>query len=435
MNQHVTTVEHADPETGEITEVSPPTEPTANQVEAPAAEAVAVEAVAVPDPEKRKFPVQPVLKEMEPSLPTPPADRIDDNWGIARYATRGAMHLERYFVMSEKLLWPSVLIALLALVLIAAPMLSGLQFSGGGGAGGGGIGLVTAILPFWMLGCAITFVMFTTMDGGPPDSEYIACGGLLIGGVLFWLWLESGSDPNGTAAMVITVAKIVFGVSLILWLAHQIRKSISTGESRAILWMGGGYVFVVVVATLVLGSITTALSGFAPGGMQAVANFLTYDRDTYFDLGGGLRSGPEYRWMSEYAPKGGLSVAKHNALIASVRSDLANHSNDAASWTEITKLDPQPMITRAEKALRDNSKELTNGIVIIPEEGGPISIVAHVEGQWSLSLVAPYNCAVFLGPFEAKSECQNETTPAQPLNSYARQIIDSIKPTPAETKE
>lgn len=72
MNQLVTTITAAeavphDPETGEITEVSMNTEIT-------------------PPAAKRKMPLQPILKEKVPPLPTPEADRIDPNWDIAQVA-------------------------------------------------------------------------------------------------------------------------------------------------------------------------------------------------------------------------------------------------------------------------------------------------------------------------------------------------------------
>jgi len=171
--------------------------------------------------------------------------------------------------------------------------------------------------------------------------------------------------------------------------------------------------------------------------MRTISAMLTFDRDTYFDLGGGLRSGPEYRWLGEHAPKGGLSVEKLNALIASAQSDYAKHSKDAANWEEVTKLETQPMITRPEKAIRDNAKELPNGIVVIPEDRDPVSIISHVEGQWSLAVVSSGGCAIFLGPFDPKSGCENATTPARPINSYVSRILDTLKPTPAaaEVKE
>jgi len=437
MNQHVAKVEHVDPETGEITEVSPPTENTVAQVEAPAAEKAAVEAVAVPDAEKRKFPLQPILAEKVPPLPTPDADRIDPNWDIAQVATKGHVHLERIFTLSEKMFWPTIVLALLAIVLIG----NGLSSSGSGlmaiSGGDRGIQVALMFLPFFVAGVGIVFLATKIADVTYEEQGvFVFGGGALVGAALMAFWWYTTENPNSTAAWILFGVKVALAIGLVLWVGSHLIRVRRSGESKAIVWMAGAYVGFVIIGSVVLSSVAGAMSGFGPGGMQAIAGLLTYDRDTYFDLGGGLRSGPEYQWMTEYAPKGGLSVAKHNALIASVRSDLANHSNDAASWTEVTKLDPQPMITRAEKALRDNAKELPNGIVIIPEEGGPVSVVAYVEGQWSLSLVAPYSCAVFLGPFDPKSECSNETTPTHPLNSYAVQIINSIKPTPAaETKE
>lgn len=435
MNQHVAKVERIDPETGEITEVSPSTIDTIDQVKAPGADTAAVEAVAVPAVEKRKLPLQPILAEKVPPLPTPAADRIDPNWDIAQVATRGHVHLERFFVLSEKVFWPSIIIAVVAFALMVSPTLSGMRMSAGSGAGSGGVKLVLLFLPFWIVGCVSMFALLRS-GGMEIEGTSVGFGGLVVGGVLLYLWMASSANPNGTAAWILTGGKVLVAVGLILWLSHHIRHSIRSGESRAILWMAGGYVMIVLVGTIVLGGIASALSGFGPGGMRNIAAMLTYDRDTYFDLGGGLRSGPEYRWMSEHAPKGGLSVAKLNSLIASVRLDSAKHSNDAASWEEVTKLETQPMITRPEKAIRDNAKELPNGIVLVPEGRDPLAIVAHVEGQWSISLVNGQNCAVILGPFDPASGCQNATTPKQPLNGNARRVLDSIKPAPAvETKE
>lgn len=417
MNQHVAPIERIDPETGEITEVSSSSTPADSQVEA----------VAVPETEKRRFPVQPVRKDPKPPLPTPAADRIDDNWGIARFATRGAMHLERYFVMSEKLLWPSILIALLSVALIfhAKSSIGGFAFSRDEG--------LMMFLPFFIVGCAGAFVfLYPNID----DPRLIAAGGLCNGAILATLWHGGSSDPNSTLAWVLFGVKTVVVIGLVFWIGYHILKIRRSGESRAILWMVGGYVFLVVVGTLILGSIATAMSGFGPGGMQVIQSMLTYDRDTYFNLGGGLRSGPEDRWMAEYAPQGGLSVLKLNALIKAVQTDIGNHGDDAANWEEVTKLQTQPMITRAEKAIRDNSKELPNGIIVLPKDGGPVSIVAHVEGQWSLSLITSQACVIVVGPYDEESGCQNETTPDRPLNSDARSILDEIKPTPAaETKE
>lgn len=433
MNQHVTKVEHIDPETGEITEVSlPASEPT--QIEAPAAEVASVEAEPKSAFVKRTFPLQPVVEAPKPKLPTPAADRIDPKWDIARVANRGAMHLERVFVMSEKMLWPSILMALLAVSLIFYAAMSGspgalTSFIGHGPDSGMGR-LLIMFLPFFIVGVAMTALVLTYLNMSIDDG-YLLVGGLTFGIPLALLWYGAASDPNGALAWILFGAKTVIAITLVLWIGSHIRKIRKVGESKAVLWMVGVYVGVVVIASVVLTSLGTALSGFAPGGMQTISAMLTFNRDTYFDLGGGLRSGPEYRWLGEYAPEGGLSVAKLNALIASVRSDYGKLSKDAANWEEVTKLDPQPMRTRPEKALRDNAKELPNGIVVVPEGEGPVSIIAHVEGQWSITVIAPFDCAVVLGPFDPASGCQNATTPKEPMNPYVSQILNSLKPTPA----
>lgn len=437
MNQHVAKVERIDPETGEITEVplSNP-EPTA---EDPAVEIAAEEIYVLPKSEKRKFPVPPVLKTPEPSLAIPAADRIDPKWGIAKVANRGTMHVERFFVMSEKLMWPTVLVALLAFGLIFGAMSSvgGVMSSfARPGYGNGGMTLLLMLLPFFIVGVVVAALTLNHLEQ-KIDGGFLAAGGLTVGAPLAFLWYGAASDPNSALAWILFGAKVAIAIALVLWVGNHIRKIRKSSESRMILWMAGIYVGIVVIASVALASLGTALSGFGPGGMRTISAMLTYDRDTYFDLGGGLRSGPEYRWLGEHAPKGGLSVMKLNALIASVRSDFNKHSKDAANWEEITKLDPQPMITRPEKAIRDNAKELPNGIVVIPESRDPVSIVAHVEGQWSITVIAPFDCAIVLGPFDPASDCQNATTPKRPINSYVTRILDSLKPTPvaAEVKE
>ncbi|MEI3807567.1 hypothetical protein V6R85_23895 [Agrobacterium sp. CCNWLW32] len=411
MNQHVTDVakvERIDPETGEITEVS-----TASEITAPAA--------------KRKLPLQPILEEKVPPLPTPAADRIDANWDIAHVATKGHVHLERIFAISEKVFWPSILLAMLSFLLIVRSF-PGASFG------------PYANLMFWgALGLVVLVALF--MANGQSllseDPWTFVAGPAVIG---FGLWLFAAYAeryPNGWAAWIGFGLKIAIVIGLILWCGKHILKSAKSSESRAVLWVAAAYVGFVVVGTVILGSLAGAMSGSGPGGMSAIASMLTYDRDTYFDLGGGLRSGPEYRWLGEHAPNGGLSVTKLNALIKAVQTDLANHGNDAASWEEVTKLNPAPMITRPEKAIRDNSKELPNGIVVIPEGRDPVTIVAHVEGQWSISVIAPRDCAAFLGPFDAASGCQNATTPSRPINQYAAKVLNTLKPTAAvaETKE
>lgn len=439
MNQHVAPDERIDPETGEITTVSPTTIIAADQVEAPSADPAVVEAVAVPDAEKRKLPRQPVLDEKVPPLPTPDADRIDPNWDIAQVATKGHVHLERIFMLSEKLFWPTILLAVLSAFLI----FNGMPFSGpsfslmGNGSGAGGMKLVAMVIPFAIIGVAVIALAVKASGTQYDDPALLyGIGGIALGLGMMIFWMSATQDPNGSAAWILFAIKVAVAIGLIVWVGNHLINIGRSGESKAVVWMAGAYVAFVVGGSAILSSVAVAMSGFGPGGMQSIAAMLTYDRDTYFDLGGGLRSGPEYRWMSEYAPKGGLSVAKLNALIGSVRLDSAKHSNDAANWEEVTKLDTQPMITRPEKAIRDNAKELPNGIVVIPADRDPLAVVAHVDGQWSITLVNGQNCAVLLGPFDPAAGCQNATTPTQPLNANARRVLDTLKPIPvAETKE
>jgi len=183
------------------------------------------------------------------------------------------------------------------------------------------------------------------------------------------------------------------------------------------------------------------ISGFANllmnpnGGVQKVArNYLTFDPENYFELGGGLRGSPDMAWLASYEPKPeSLSRAEHAELLKAVSADLGKFGADAAQWEAVAALKKAPQVTRAEKALTQYASSLKDGIVVVPEDNPVMMVVAHVEGQWSLSVVASSNCAVFLGPYSEATGCEDQTTPEEPLNSYARQSLAELKPT--EKKE
>jgi hypothetical protein len=421
MNQHVAKVERIDPETGEITEVSlPASEPT--QIEVPAAEAEPKNAVA-----KRTLPLQPVLQEQEPSLPTPDADRIDPKWDIAQVATRGHVHIERFFVLSEKLFWPSIMLGLLSVLLIVQNMpglavnsqMINVAFWGILGAG-------LFLLIVWGSGSALS-------EYGESAGPALAFGSFIIGGGLWTASWFAQQYPFGVMAWIAFGVKICCGLAILWFVVKHAIKSFRSSESRAILWMGGGYIAVV----LVLSALASSLASNSNFFVQAAQSALTFDEDTYWNLGGGLRGGADLAWMADHAPQpGGLTNAEHAGLIKAVQSDLAKFGTDATQWEAVAALPKSPIITRAEKAIRDYAAKLPIGIVVVPENRPVMKLIAHVEGQWSLTLINDRSCAVFLGPWSEETGCSNETNPQDPLNGYARGELFELKPIPvAETKE
>ncbi len=153
---------------------------------------------------------------------------------------------------------------------------------------------------------------------------------------------------------------------------------------------------------------------------------LTFEPDSYFDIGGGLRGGPEIAWLGRYAPTPeSLKVADYEALISAVVADSAKYGTDGAEWEQVGLLKIQPMVTRPAK-FAEKSAELRNGVVAIPEDSQDIIVAAYVEGRWAFTVVRSGNCASLVGP--AVKGCNDETRDDGRWSGMAVQYVNNLKP-------
>ncbi|WP_425624932.1 hypothetical protein [Agrobacterium radiobacter] len=160
---------------------------------------------------------------------------------------------------------------------------------------------------------------------------------------------------------------------------------------------------------------------------RPLAAALTFDPDDYFDIGGGLRSGPEIAWLGAYAPTPeSLSVADYEALIAAVVADSAKYGTNPDAWEHVGPLKVQPRITRPAKVFDDKAAELRNGVVAVPEEGRDIIIAAYVEAKWAFAIVRSGQCATLVGP--AVKACGDQTRDNGRWDRMAVENINALKP-------
>lgn len=159
---------------------------------------------------------------------------------------------------------------------------------------------------------------------------------------------------------------------------------------------------------------------------RPLANALTFDRDTYFDVGGGLRGGPEIAWLGNYAPTPeSLSASDYETLIKAVVDDSGKFGTNAGDWENVGKLKIQPRVTRPGKAF-EKSSELRNGVVAVPEQGSDITIAAYVEARWAFTLVRGGRCANLVGP--AVNGCSDETRNDGRWLGITVETLNALKP-------
>lgn len=195
-------------------------------------------------------------------------------------------------------------------------------------------------------------------------------------------------------------------------------------------------VLVLIVMVLVsLGKLPLGAIGLGGGALpQSVRNLFVYDPESYFDLGGGLKGGPDLAWMGNYPPRPeSLSAADYDSLVKATIADVAAFGKEAGNWRDTSALKTQPMITRPAKALPKYGDRLKDGIVLIPEDFGPVSILGHTQGQWAITLIASGGCATVLGPIA--TGCQNGVTADDPLNANVRRYLDEVEPQQAAEQE
>lgn len=160
---------------------------------------------------------------------------------------------------------------------------------------------------------------------------------------------------------------------------------------------------------------------------RPLAAALTFEPDNYFDIGGGLKSGPEIAWLGDYAPTPeSLSVADYEAVIAAVVADSAKYGTNADEWEHVGPLKVQPRITRPAKVFDDKASELRNGVVAVPEDGRDIVIAAYVEAKWAFTIVRGGGCTSFVGP--AVKACRDETRDNGRWDLMTIEYINTLKP-------
>ncbi|MGO7323431.1 hypothetical protein GUK30_32900 [Rhizobium leguminosarum] len=189
--------------------------------------------------------------------------------------------------------------------------------------------------------------------------------------------------------------------------------------------------FLLLVLTWLM--LNGKINNFGPQVMRldsagTFQRMLTYDPDTYFDIGGGLRAGPDLAWLGRYAPTPeGLKVADHEALIAAVVADSGKFGTNVDEWTAVPELKTQPTVTRPAKAFAKNSAELRNGVVSVPEDGGrDIIVAAYVEGRWAFTIVRGNACGTMVGP--VVKPCSDETNSDGRWSNMVVSTINTLKP-------
>lgn len=162
-------------------------------------------------------------------------------------------------------------------------------------------------------------------------------------------------------------------------------------------------------------------------GRGIFQRMLTFEPDGYFDIGGGLKGGPDLAWLGDYAPTPeSLSASDHEALISAVVADSTKNGTNAEAWEQVAHLKVQPMLTRPAKAFAENSDELRNGVVAIPEDGGrDIIVSAYVEGRWSFTIIRGDRCAALAGP--VAKDCGDQTR-EDGWSGMAVEAIKTLKP-------
>ncbi|NHT78924.1 hypothetical protein G8E10_24810 [Rhizobiaceae bacterium CRRU44] len=157
-----------------------------------------------------------------------------------------------------------------------------------------------------------------------------------------------------------------------------------------------------------------------------IAEAFTYDRNTYFDLGGGLKGPPELAWLADYAPTPeSLSQADYDALTAAVVKDVSAYGLSPENWTELGGLKTPAKITSPPRLLSEFSGRLKDGVAVVDKDGGKVSVAAYVGGRWAITAIGRGRCATVIGPIAKGCE---DATSQRGFNEPTLAIINSFKP-------
>ncbi|CAA2161110.1 hypothetical protein MBRA_06270 [Methylobacterium brachiatum] len=163
-------------------------------------------------------------------------------------------------------------------------------------------------------------------------------------------------------------------------------------------WAGA----VVMAIAVIVVSLPISLRREGERGIVAtfVGGLFQVDPASATTLPGGGRTSFRLDFLNRYQPTAGLSLASWSGLVGAVRTDYPRQGPNIDGWKALpglTKL--APVVTRPQKALREHSADLGNGLIALPIREGNPSVLAFVEGRWGWVEVDRYgSCAVFLGP-------------------------------------
>ncbi|WP_173995732.1 hypothetical protein [Agrobacterium tumefaciens] len=159
--------------------------------------------------------------------------------------------------------------------------------------------------------------------------------------------------------------------------------------------------------------------------MWSITEALTYDPDTYFDIGGGLKGGPDVAWLGRYAPTPeSLKPADYSALVEAVKADSAKFGIEAANYEAVGGLKIAPTLVSAEK-FEKNADSLKNGVVVIPKDDEKIIVAAYVEAKWAFTVVLRGRCVALVGP--VPTGCADNTSNDGSLDGQSVTFLSSLK--------
>lgn len=160
------------------------------------------------------------------------------------------------------------------------------------------------------------------------------------------------------------------------------------------------------------------------GGRTAI------DGKTYFDLGGGLQGDSALSWMSSYRPSPvGMSTEDLAAYVASIKVDLPKFGKNFVKWDMVWrglgKDQSGITFTSADKAIAVFGERLRTGL-IVAVDGEAVPLVAHVAGEWSITLFKGNACRTLLGPTVAG--CTDYRAKGGEISKEARTVLMLIDP-------
>jgi hypothetical protein len=226
-----------------------------------------------------------------------------------------------------------------------------------------------------------------------------------------------GIDPRWDVAQIATPGHMLTA-RVSTWSHRMYGPMIALGIAAFTLFIGGQAVLPVISAS-----------------PRWITSALTYDPNTYFNLGGGLRGGPNVAFLGNYAPRPeSLSMAKYGELVEATAKDIAAHGYNAADWTAVGELQTTPKITRPEKVFAQWGDRLKDGVIAIPETPAFATIVAHVEGQWGVTIARAGQCWTLQGPVIESCEDATENS-KDALSGQAITALEPMDPRKAPDQE